>query len=69
MTDIWNLWAPKDVIINAAERVAISSEGLDVNKMQQDKFVQTALCMEDTPSQSTPVTPKKKLDLTHTPEI
>ena len=68
LAEIWNLWAPKEVLINVAQRVGISSEGLDVNKMQQDKFVQAALCIQDAPSPSTPITPKK-LDFTHLPEI
>ena len=42
LAQIWNVWAPKDVIVNAAQRVGISSTGLDVRKMQQDKFEQAA---------------------------
>ena len=65
LAEIWNLWAPKEVLINVTQRVGISSEGLDVNKMQQDKFVQAALCIQDAPSPSTPITPKKTRS--HTP--
>ena len=34
LAQIWNVWAPKDVIVNAAQRVGISSTGLDVRKKQ-----------------------------------
>ena len=46
LDEIWDQWAPEETIVNAAERVGISKSGLDVNKMQQDKFEQAATCME-----------------------
>ena len=49
------------VIINAAQRVGISSTGLDVRKMQQDKFEQAAKCMNTERSQAPLCTPKKPL--------
>ena len=54
LAQIWNVWAPKDVIVNAAQRVGISSTGLDVRKVQQDKFEQTAKSM-DTKSSEAPI--------------
>ena len=47
MAEIWDKWATKDSIIKAAQRVGIASSGLDINKMQQDKFAQAAKCMEN----------------------
>ena len=38
LAEIWDKWATKDVIINAAERVGISQTGLDVYKMQNIKL-------------------------------
>ena len=61
LAQIWNVWAPKDVIVNAAQRVGISSTGLDVRKMQQDKFGQAAKCMDTESSQAPLCTPKKAL--------
>ena len=61
LAQIWNVWAPKDVIVNAAQRVGISSAGLDVRKMQQDKFEQVAKCMDTESSQAPLCTPKKAL--------
>ena len=50
-----------DVIVNAAQRVGISSTGLDVRKMHQDKFEQAAKCMDTKSSQAPLCTPKKSL--------
>ena len=61
LAQIWNVWAPKDVIVNAAQRVGISSTDLDVRKMQQDKFEQAAKCMDTESSQAPLCTPKKAL--------
>ena len=61
LAQIWNVWAPKDVIFNAAQRVGISSTGLDVRKMYQDKFEQAAKCMDTKSSQAPLCTPKKSL--------
>ena len=61
LAQIWNVWAPKDVIVNAAQRVGISSTGLDVRKMKQDKFEQAAKCMDTESSQAPLCTPKKSL--------
>ena len=43
--NIWGNWAPPKKIINAAKRVGISSQGLDVGWMQQDKFETAARLM------------------------
>ena len=61
LAQIWNVWAPKDVIVNAAQRVGISSTGLDVRKVQQDKFEQTAKSMDTESSEAPLCTPKKTL--------
>ena len=61
LAQIWNVWAPKDVIINAAQRVGISSTGLDVRKMEQDKYEQAAKCMDTESSQAPLCKPKKAL--------
>ena len=61
LAKIWNVWAPKDVIVNAAQRVGISSTGLDVRKMQQDKFEQAAKCMDTESSQAPLCTLQKAL--------
>lgn len=59
--EMWDKWASEDIIINAAKRVGISTTGLNVNDMQQDKFEQALNCMSQVqendsrgPSTSTP---------------
>ena len=47
------------IIVNAAQRVGISSAGLYVRKMQQDKFGQAAKCMDTESSQAPLCTTKK----------
>ena len=37
-------WASDNSISNAAKRVRMSKDGLNVNDMQQDKFQQVANC-------------------------
>ena len=49
------------IIVNAAQRVGISSAGLYVRKMQQDKFGQAAKCMDTESSQAPLCTTKKAL--------
>ena len=61
LVQIWNVWAPKDAIVNAVQRVGISRTGLDVRTMQQDKFEQAAKCMDTESSQPSLCTPKKAL--------
>ena len=61
---MWDKWALRDTIINAAKRVGISKEGLNVNNMQQDKFQQAANGMAQNQKQWSsgslaPSTPKK----------
>lgn len=36
--DVWNSWASRETIVKAAKRVGVSSTGLNVEWMQQDKF-------------------------------
>lgn len=61
LAEIWDKWATKSVIVNAAKRVGIFKEGLSVNEMQQDKFEQAARCMErEEPKQSTPAGPQTR---------
>ena len=61
---IWNKWASKDSIINAANRVGMSKDGLSVNDMQQGKFQQAANLIAQNQEQeflenADPSTPKK----------
>jgi len=55
---IWNNWAPKQSIVKAARRVGVTSSSLNVNDMQQDKFIRAATCIDTSdgiqPSTSTP---------------
>ena len=48
--DIWNKWATPDLIIKSGKRVGISSNGLNVNWMQQDKFRRAEALLEPTVS-------------------
>ena len=60
LAEICDNWATGDTIRAAAQRVGISTLGLDVNKMQQDKFEQAANCMEqEQESFEVESTPKK----------
>ncbi|XP_065677263.1 uncharacterized protein LOC136071680 [Hydra vulgaris] len=63
--EMWDKWASRDTIINAAKRVGISKEGLSVNNMQQDKFHQAANCMvqnqEQEPSSNLVLSTPKKI--------
>ena len=63
LAQIWNVWAPKDVIVNGAQRVGMSSAGLDMRKMQQDKFDQAAKCIGTESTQALLCTPRKALRL------
>lgn len=61
---IWDKWASENTIINAAKRVGISKDGLNVNDMQQDKFQQAADLIAQNQEQGSsenpgPGTPKK----------
>ena len=38
LSDIWSTWTTKDTIINAAKIIGISSAGVSVEWMQQEKF-------------------------------
>ena len=43
---IWSKWASQESIVEAAKRVGITTTGLDVEHMQQDKFKQAADVLE-----------------------
>ena len=63
LSTLWPQWTTKEKIINAARRVGIASNGLDVNWMQQDKFAQAERILTGitTPISSTsklPASPK-----------
>ena len=60
LAEMWDLWAPAETIINASERVGILKTGLNVNKMQQDKFDQAARCMEVEHQPEVIKTPEKR---------
>lgn len=51
--NMWDRWATPTTIKKAAKKVGISAEGLNVNEMQQEKFVQAANLIDvDSPSTS-----------------
>ena len=54
--DIWPKWAEKSTLVSCPRRVGITSSGLSVNFMQQDKFDRAAACIQEEilPSTSTP---------------
>ena len=54
LANIWDRWATKERLINAARRVGITNDTLSVEFMQQDKFKRAEECME--PEVSTPST-------------
>ena len=61
---IWDKWAFRDSIVDAAKRVGISKDGLNVNDMQQDIFQQAANLIAQNQEQGSsdnagPSTPKK----------
>ena len=60
--EMWDKWAPKEIILKAAKRVGISKSGLNVDHMQQDKFQQAANIMnkdQDSSDKPGPSTPKR----------
>lgn len=63
--NIWESWTSRSAIVKAAKRVGITTTGLSVDHMQQDKFMQAASCMEQqgtassSSSPSTVVSPKQ----------
>ena len=44
--NVWESWTTKSAIVKAAKRVGVTSLGLSVDHMQQDKFMQASNCME-----------------------
>ena len=52
LANIWQRWATKDRLINAARRVGITNDTLSVEFMQQDKFKRAEECMEQEASSS-----------------
>ena len=60
LADIWpynnncHPWATKESIVNAAKRVGVSSSGLSINFMQQDKFARAEACIDPESSDSEP---------------
>jgi hypothetical protein len=54
LANMWDKWATPTLIRKAAKRVGISAEGLNINDMQQDKFVQAANLVECERSENTP---------------
>ena len=50
--DVWNKWSTPDLIVKSGKRVEISSNGLKVNWMQQDKFRRAEALLE--PAVSSP---------------
>ena len=55
LSKLWDTWASKETIINAAKRVGISTHGINVEWMQQNKFQRAEnLIRKDQPITSTP---------------
>ena len=50
--DVWNKWSTPDFIVKSGKRVGISSNGLNVNWIQQDKFRRAETLLE--PAVSSP---------------
>ena len=48
---LWLEWASKETIINAGKKVGISSGGLSVEWMQEDKFSRAQLCINENSEQ------------------
>ena len=42
LANIWDKWASKEPLINAARKVGVESTQLSVKTMQQDKFMRAA---------------------------
>ena len=60
LADMWHTWATANSLVKAAKRVGVTSEGLSVNFMQQNKFEQASNCMEvDQPQSSSASTPNQ----------
>ena len=60
--EIWSKWADKDTLISCAKRVGITSSGMSVNFMQQDKFERAAACIqEEIPPSTSTSTPDSSL--------
>ena len=54
LANMWDKWATPTLIRKAAKRVGISAKGLNINDMQQDKFIQAANLVECERSENTP---------------
>lgn len=52
--EMWSTWTTQESLIKAAKRCGISSEGLNVNWMQQHKFASAALILDQRPEPSMP---------------
>ena len=46
LANMWREWTSKDSLQRAGKHVGICNEGLNVNWMQTDKFIQAKSCME-----------------------
>ena len=53
--NMWDKWATPESIIKAAKKVGITSEGLNIEYMQQDKFQKASELIEK--NKETPTTP------------
>ena len=47
LAELWPEWVSKQTIMSAGYKVGISSRGLSVEWMQEDKFLRTELCVND----------------------
>ena len=47
LAELWPEWASKQTIMSAGKKFGISSEGLNVKWMQEDKFLRAELCIHE----------------------
>ena len=46
LANIWNTWVTRESLVNAARQVGITSTGLSVDFMHQDKFARAEACID-----------------------
>ena len=56
LANIWDKWASKESITNAARKVGVTTGQLSVETMQQDKFARAAECIDLNQNEASPST-------------
>ena len=67
LSELWGTWTSPEKIVNAARRVGITNTGLDVSHMQQSKFEQARLLIEDADTEELPLASSSFTSMTETP--